>query len=244
MYQNYIFDLYGTLVDISTNENKPILWKKLAEFYGFCGASYHWKELKNTYEKLVKEELSKNTIYAYPEIDITHVFSALYTQKDITPSKELILHTAQFFRIESTNFVRLYPGSMGTLQKLKEKGANLYLLSNAQRVFTEYEMRYLGIYDLFDGVLISSDEGCMKPDSAFFERVLTRYHLDKSESIMVGNDRISDLSGAKNAGLACCYIHTASSSGTDAPKDADYVIMDGDSMKMQEILLSHVKSLT
>ena len=26
MYQNYIFDLYGTLVDIRTNERKPSLW--------------------------------------------------------------------------------------------------------------------------------------------------------------------------------------------------------------------------
>ena len=176
MYQNFIFDLYGTLVDISTNENKPILWKKLSEFYGFHGADYHWKELKNTYHELVKTELAQNTDYDYPEIDITKIFLALYTQKGVTASSELVMHTAQLFRIESTNFVRLYPGSMGTLLKLKEKGANIYLLSNAQRVFTEYEMRYLGIYDLFDGVLISSDEGCMKPDIAFFERILNRYH--------------------------------------------------------------------
>lgn len=30
MYQNYIFDLYGTLVDIHTNENKHYLWEKMA----------------------------------------------------------------------------------------------------------------------------------------------------------------------------------------------------------------------
>lgn len=28
MYHNFIFDLYGTLVDIHTNENKTSLWKK------------------------------------------------------------------------------------------------------------------------------------------------------------------------------------------------------------------------
>ena len=28
MYQNYIFDLYGTLVDIHTNEKKAYLWEK------------------------------------------------------------------------------------------------------------------------------------------------------------------------------------------------------------------------
>ena len=27
-YENYIFDLYGTLVDIRTNEKKTYLWQK------------------------------------------------------------------------------------------------------------------------------------------------------------------------------------------------------------------------
>ena len=30
MIQAYLFDLYGTLVDIRTNEAKPSLWKRLA----------------------------------------------------------------------------------------------------------------------------------------------------------------------------------------------------------------------
>ena len=34
MYQNYIFDLYGTLVDIHTNEKKAYLWKKMSLFTG------------------------------------------------------------------------------------------------------------------------------------------------------------------------------------------------------------------
>ena len=39
MYKNYFFDLYGTLVDIRTDEQKPSLWRDLAEFYSLCGAS-------------------------------------------------------------------------------------------------------------------------------------------------------------------------------------------------------------
>lgn len=40
MYKNYVFDLYGTLVDINTNENNINLWKKMQEFYAFYGAVY------------------------------------------------------------------------------------------------------------------------------------------------------------------------------------------------------------
>ena len=32
MIQNYIFDLYGTLVDIHTDESMPALWKRMALF--------------------------------------------------------------------------------------------------------------------------------------------------------------------------------------------------------------------
>lgn len=46
MYQNYIFDLYGTLVDIRTNERKPSLWKYMAQYMTLQGAAYTPAELK------------------------------------------------------------------------------------------------------------------------------------------------------------------------------------------------------
>ena len=35
MYDTCIFDLYGTLVDIRTDESTPGLWEKLALFYSY-----------------------------------------------------------------------------------------------------------------------------------------------------------------------------------------------------------------
>ena len=62
MFQNYIFDLYGTLIDINTNEWNIGLWKKMAEFYGFYGAEYTPKELKEAYFdqcRIQEEKLQK-----------------------------------------------------------------------------------------------------------------------------------------------------------------------------------------
>lgn len=39
-YENYIFDLYGTLIDIHTDEEEKALWKALAKFYRAHGAFY------------------------------------------------------------------------------------------------------------------------------------------------------------------------------------------------------------
>ena len=55
-YENYIFDLYGTLVDIHTDEEKTELWEKLAQFYGYYGAVYTAEELKNAYACLTGQK--------------------------------------------------------------------------------------------------------------------------------------------------------------------------------------------
>ena len=39
-----IFDLYGTLVDIHTDENETV-WEKTALYFGFYGAAYTGSEL-------------------------------------------------------------------------------------------------------------------------------------------------------------------------------------------------------
>ena len=67
-------------------------------------------------------------------------------------------HAGQFFRILSTEFVRLYEGTEEMLAAVKKSGREIYRMSNAQRIFTEYEMNALGITPYFDGIFISSDE--------------------------------------------------------------------------------------
>ena len=73
MYHNFIFDLYGTLVDIHTNENKTSLWKRLALFYSFQGASYTGRELRNRYRQLETAASKVPSSYTCPEKrDPTH----------------------------------------------------------------------------------------------------------------------------------------------------------------------------
>ena len=77
MYQNYIFDLYGTLVDIQTNEKKAYLWKKMSLFFGMKGAAYEPKELRTAYETKIKEQEAALRTECHgshvPEIDIANV---------------------------------------------------------------------------------------------------------------------------------------------------------------------------
>ena len=55
MIQSCIFDLYGTLVDIHTDEGNPEVWKKLALFFSYYGADYEPEELKEAYSLQVRK---------------------------------------------------------------------------------------------------------------------------------------------------------------------------------------------
>ena len=237
MYKNYIFDLYGTLVDINTNENKRYLWQKVAEFYGFYGAIYTPNELRKEYVELCKAEGEKIKDVEWAEIQLEYVFLELFKRKNVDASMELAIHAGQMFRILSTKYLKLYDGVIEFLELLKAKNKKIYLLSNAQRIFTEPEMKRLGIYDYFDGIIISSDEKCKKPDSAFYSIVLDRYGLDKSESIMIGNDCITDIKGAYEAGLESLYIHSNISPEVKGELLSTYSIMDGDFTKVKDLIV-------
>ncbi len=245
-YETYIFDLYGTLVDIHTDETLPELWEKLSLFFGYYGAFYQPEELQTSFQQVVESmesgqaRLRTDSHEAFPEIQIENVFQQLFVQKNIQASEELSTHTAQFFRVLSTEYVRLYDGVAPMLQSLKDDGKRVYLLSNAQRVFTEYEVRALGIFPYFDGIFLSSDHGCKKPDLLFFTKLLDTFHIPRETAVMIGNDGICDIQGAKNAGLSTIYIRSNISPEESIP-DADHVLSSPDMEELTNILLhSHL----
>ena len=76
-FKNYIFDFYGTLVDIETDEDSPVLWDTMAQIYQSYGANYTGESLKARYKELVQqaeEDLAKEKQVAHPEIDLTVIF--------------------------------------------------------------------------------------------------------------------------------------------------------------------------
>lgn len=237
MFKNYIFDLYGTLVDINTNEDSQFIWEKLALFYSYKGANYSANKLKEDYIKSVNDKLKYITNTDYPDFDIELVFKELFNKKAIFPSDDTIRDTTQIFRVLSVNKLSLYNGVIDLLEALKSKNKNIYLLSNAQRVFTLYEMKLLGIDKYFDEILFSSDFSVCKPDKLFYNSLIEKYNLNPIESIMIGNDYICDIQGAKDLNLNTLYIHSNLSPDLVNDIDSTYSILDGDFNKVKPLIL-------
>ena len=210
-YTDLIFDLYGTLVDIHTEESDAV-WEKTAIYFGFYGAHYTGPELKTAFETAIaaREAKAGQSYECFPDIPFETVMAELFACKGVTEdSEQLGINAAQLFRILSFDYIRLYPNVLDALTLLRKKGFRLWLLSNAQQVFTAYELRHLGLGEQLDGIYLSSDYGCRKPDLRFYRALLEERGLSPEHCLMIGNDRQTDIAGAKAAGLATLYMHTA-----------------------------------
>lgn len=205
-----VFDLYGTLVDIHTDENDAV-WEKTALYFGYYGAAYTGAGLKAAFERVMRQREARagQNYECFPDIPFEDVMAQLFREKGVTENVETLgVNAAQLFRIAATCYIRLYPHVKQALDALRGMGYRLWLLSNAQHVFTAYELRYLGIADAFSGVYISSDYGCRKPDVRFFNALLAERNLNPANCLMIGNDRQTDIAGARAAGMATLYLHT------------------------------------
>ncbi len=241
MYTNYIFNLYGTIIDVHTSENDPDFWNKMTVFYGYHRAVYTPKEFRRTYAErcsFYKHEAAEaHPEYSKVDFDLTKVFRDLYLEKGIEPTDELVLHTAATFRAMSTDHIKLYDGVLELLDALKEKGKKIYLLSNAQSAFARREIELLGIKDYFDDILISSEEQCAKPDEHFLQALFDRNNLNKAESILIGHDCVCDIRGAYDFGLKSLYIHQAISPPISEALRCSYMIMDGDVSQIKDMII-------
>lgn len=225
-YTDLVFDLYGTLVDIHTEEN-DLVWEKTAFYFGFYGARYTGPELKAAFGAAMEQREARagQSYECFPDIPFEEVMAELFREKGVAENADALgVNAAQLFRISSLEYIRLYPGALEALAKLRKAGYRLWLLSNAQAVFTAYELRLLGLGNQLDGIYLSSDYQCRKPDLRFYRALIEERGLDISKCLMIGNDRQTDIAGAKAAGMATLYMHTELTPRDQAAADAKKAI--------------------
>ncbi len=242
MYQNYIFDLYGTLIDIHTDESSKNFYKKYVKWLRKQRYYFDWKQFRSSFLRIEQQYRSQLSKHHNPEIQIEDVFRDVFREKGYELDAEEILWLCESFRRISLIYLRLFPDTLQCLDALKKAGKHIYLLSNAQRSYTWQELEISGILPFFDGVLISSDEGCMKPDTDFYDILCERYHLDKKESVMIGNELRSDMAGAKAAGIDGFYLNRLAVFHEPEQADYRYVSKNGSLMEVliQTGVIEHV----
>lgn len=98
----------------------------------------------------------------------------------------------------------LYPDSLATLSALRERGIRTAVVSNVgwdPRPVLDFH----GVLPLVDAVVLSYEEGCVKPDPAIFTKACARLGVEPEHAFMVGDNRRAD-GGAEAVGIRVFFV--------------------------------------
>ena len=98
-----------------------------------------------------------------------------------------------------------FPKAHQTLASLCDRGLKLGLVTNGPTTSQQPKIDGLGIARYFGTVLISGAEGISKPDPEIFRRAVRRLGVRAEETVMVGDNPVADIGGAKSFGMKAIW---------------------------------------
>ncbi|WP_255036245.1 YjjG family noncanonical pyrimidine nucleotidase [Lacihabitans soyangensis] len=101
----------------------------------------------------------------------------------------------------------LMDDAFDTLEVLAQRGYKMNIISNGYQDIQIKKMKSGGIYHFFDQIITNDIAGARKPEKAIFDFALYKANADVTSSIMIGDNLIADIEGAKNAGLRTIYFN-------------------------------------
>ena len=219
-----LFDLYGTLIDIETDESLDDIYRGIAHYLTYHGVHLHRWEVRDRYYKIMKQQKEIRG-EVYPEIDVEAIWNALLEQEGVKGDHErrkLSLILAQIYRGISRNRLQLYPGVKEVLEALRPNYV-MALVSDAQPCYALPEIKAVGLDGYFDPTVISAYYGFRKPDRRLIEKALDGMKLLPSEVICVGNDMYRDIHGASRLGIKTIFVDSNQGDKCHEKTTPDYV---------------------
>lgn len=220
-----LFDADNTLLDFNKDEHQALV--KTLEYYNVPATKENtstyseinqgmWKQLERG--EITKPELKKNRFRLF--------FEAIGFECDEDP-----------FVVNEHYLSLLGEGgntldkAVDTVKKLREKGIELHIVTNGIALTQAKRLKRSGLLPYITEIFVSETIGFQKPRKEYFDFVLEKIsEKDKSKILLVGDSLTSDIKGAINAGLPCCWLN---SSEEKAP--ADYRI-DFEISKISDVL--------
>ena len=219
------FDVYGTLIDIETDEQREDVYRAIAHYLIYEGIHMHRTEVRELYFRILQEKLHESA-EEYPEIDQVAVWQEFLRRRPgHGVSLGLPLFLACLHRGMARQRLRPIRNVPAVLEALRSRFV-FAVVSDAQAVYVRREMEALGLMTFFDHLVISSEHGYRKPDRRLFENALARTGLRPDEVLFVGNDGFRDIRGGNNAGMKTVLLRA--DQRPEHPDDAlaDFVIAD------------------
>ena len=100
------------------------------------------------------------------------------------------------------------PGALELLQYLHKKGYQLNVISNGFKGVQECKLEAQGMNRYITHVVLSEDCGITKPRRGIYDYAMKLCCAKPDETVMIGDDPTTDITGAHNAGWHTIYLNT------------------------------------
>ena len=98
-----------------------------------------------------------------------------------------------------------YPEAKQVLEELKSRGYRLGIIAN-QALDARDRLRKFGLYELFEVIIISQEQGVSKPQRAIFLDALYKAQTTSDRCVMIGDKLTNDIQPAKALGFKTVWI--------------------------------------
>lgn len=195
-----LFDLYGTLIDIKTDERDPSVYEVLSGFLSYHGVIVTPDDLMAAFFSGVRKGLEESS-EVFPEIDVVRVFEEiLFRFSGRRHPHAVVVDAVMLFRSLTIRRFGAIPNIYEALSSMASR-FRLAIVSDAQWAFTDPEMGRLGLHRLFPVRILSSRQGFKKPDTRLFLMALERLRVRPENAVYVGDNPLKDMPGPKRLGM-------------------------------------------
>lgn len=203
MYKAIFFDLDDTLWSFSKNAEEA--FREVYHQFSFGRYFIDFNHFYSLYQEKNKELWY---LYGQGKIDRNTLNSVRfhYPLERVGVYDEALVnnYSKYFFRLIPTKS-NLIEGAIDVLEVSASKYP-LYILSNGFKELQYEKMRNSNILQYFSGVILSDEVGVNKPDARIFNYALQKAGVINSEALMVGDNWVADIEGAKNAGIDQAFL--------------------------------------
>jgi putative hydrolase of the HAD superfamily len=98
-----------------------------------------------------------------------------------------------------------YPDALPALERLAAAGLKLAVVANWDVSLRDVLAR-LGLAERFEVIVTAAEVGAAKPDARPFQVALERLGCEAAECVHVGDDPVTDIAGARAAGLSAVLV--------------------------------------
>jgi putative hydrolase of the HAD superfamily len=178
-----------------------------------------WELLEKKHPSIFvcKEFIQEYKTHAQKYLSREETFHLVLRSKGID-DRDTAIQMSREYEAYMDRELKLFDGALEVLSLLK-KTFTLGVISNAPARSQREKIEKLDIQSFFKYVVISSEVGSAKPDSAIFQTALRLARAEAHESVYVGNDPRLDVDGAKGAGLVTVWanMHSSNYTGLTVP---------------------------